>query len=293
MSVQPYSRPIRQLFHQGDPDLIQDWSSYLKLGLTVNHLDELAQMAIDRKLFEAEETGWAPIHAWRTLAMLQDDAAIDPLIQVLRTLSDTDLTDEDEEFDWVSEELPLVFGQVGPMALAALRACLTDTHLSNRVRENAVVSIAEIANEDEETRSDCLAMLTQQLEKFADQDSEFNGFLVTVLVGSLRAVESADVIERAFLADRVTVEVIQNWDEAQVFLGLKEPPDLSQLLSSELLPEQMSSSATLFKAKSKAKSSSAIGSPSSYSPFYSGVPKSKTQAKRKAQKQSRKKNRKK
>ncbi len=292
MSVQPYSHAVRQLFRQGDPDLIRDWSSYLKLGLTLNHLDELAQMAIDRKLFEAEETGWAPVHAWRTLAMLQDDTAIAPLIQVLRRLSDTDLTDEDEEFDWVSEELPLVFGQVGPTALASLRECLTDTNLSNRVRENAVVSIAEIANEDEETRSDCVAMVTQQLEKFADQDLEFNGFLVMVLVGSLRAVESAAVIEQAFLADRVTLEVIRNWDEAQVFLGLKEPPNLSQLLSSELLPSELLPSEQLSEElSSSAKPSSA--KPSSYSPFYSGVPKSKTQAKRKAQKQSRKKNRKK
>jgi hypothetical protein len=283
MSAQPYTSPVRQLFQQGDPDLIQDWSSYLKLGITAKHLDELAQMAIDRALFENEDTGWAPIHAWRTLAVLQDKAAIAPLIQVLRQLSDQDLTDEDEDFDWVSEELPLVFGQVGPVALAALGECLVDSKTSRRVRENAVMSIAEIGNEDEETRSDCVALLTQQLEKFAENDVEFNGFLVAVLVGTLRAVESADMIEQAFRADRVQVDMIQNWDEAQVFLGLKEPPKLGD--------EQLSN---LFSPPPTASTGSTPARSSPKAPFYSTVAKAtKAQAKRKAQKQSRKQNRKK
>ena len=282
MSSELYTIPVKQLFQQGDPDLIQDWSSYLALGITAKHIDELAKIAIDRSLLESEEeSGWASIHAWRTLGVLsvaEGESAVLPLIAVLQQLSgDEQAVDFDEipDFDWVSEELPLVFGHIGRMALPALQACLGDAHASNRTRENVVVSIAEIGRADGDLRLDCLTILTQQLEKFDDNTPDFNGFLVMVLVGTLRAVESAATIEQAFLADRVTSDLVQNWDEAQVFLGLKEAPDyrnqLSESLTSPLKPDNI-------KAIDQV-------------PFYSTVPKSKAQAKRKTQNQSRKKNR--
>jgi Protein of unknown function (DUF1186) len=276
MSAQPYTSPVNKLFQQGDPDLIRDWSSYLKLGITAKHIDELARMAIDRAFFEEDEedSGWVLVHAWRTLAMLQETAAIDPLIQVLRQLSDEQ--DPEAEFDWVSEELPLVLGRMGQMALPAVAACLGEDQVSNRVRENAVMAIAEIANENDQTRLDCVAIVTQQLANFADNDPDYNGFLVMVLVGSLLAVESAAVIEQAFESDRVKLEIIRNWDEAQVFLGLKEPPPLNVQF-----PDLLSSSASESEDKVHKV------------PYYSSVPKSKSKAKRKAQSQSRKANRKK
>ena len=282
MPSELYTTPVKKLFQQGDPDLIRDWSSYLALGITGEHLDELAKIAIDRQLLESEEeSGWASIHAWRTLGMLSvtvGESVVSPLIAVLQQLSgDEQEIDFDEipDFDWVSEELPLVFGHIGRPALPALQACLIDAHASNRIRENAVVSIAEIGRADGDLRLDCLTILTQQLEKFADNTPDFNGFLVMVLVGTLRAVESAATIEQAFLADRVTSDLVQNWDEAQVFLGLKAPPDFSNPLSESLTsPPNPDASKAIDKV-----------------PFYSTIPKSKAQAKRKAQNQSRKKNR--
>ena len=282
MSSELYTRPVQELFQQGDPDLIQDWSSYLSLGITAKHMNELAKLSIDRSLLESEEeSGWASIHAWRTLGVLSmtaGEVAVLPLVAVLQQLSGDELDvdfDEIPDFDWVSEELPLVFGHIGRPALPALQACLVDAHASNRTRENVVVSIAEIGRKHKDARLDCMTILTQQLEKFADNTPDFNGFLVMVLVGTLRAVESAATIEQAFLADRVTSDLVQNWDEAQVFLGLKEAPDFSNPLS-ELLtsPLKLDDSKEIDKV-----------------PFYTNIPKSKAQAKRKAQNQSRKKNR--
>lgn len=279
MSSKLYTSPVKQLFQQGDPDLIQDWSSYLTLSITSKHIDELAKLAIDRSILESEEeAGWASIHAWRTLGVLSVEEAVPPLVAVLQQLSgdepEVDL-DEIPDFDWVSEELPLVFGHIGRLALPALQDCLVDAHASNRTRENVVVSIAEIGRAHKEARLDCIAILTEQLEKFKDNTPDFNGFLVMVLVGTLKAVESAATIEQAFLADRMTLDLIQNWDEAQIFLGLKEPPDYGNLLSDLLI------------ASPKPDDSKAM----SQVPFYSSVPKSKAQAKRKVQSQSRKKNR--
>ena len=280
MSSEFHITPVKQLFQQGDPDLIQDWSSYLALGITATHIDELAKLSIERQLLESEEkSGWASIHAWRTLGVLSvaaGEAAVLPLVAVLQQLSgDEQEVDFDEipDFDWVSEELPLIFGHIGRMALPALRACLVNDHASSRTRENVVVSIAEIGRKHKDARLDCVTILTQQLEQFDDNTPDFNGFLVMVLVGTLRAVESATTIEQAFLADRVTSDLIQNWDEAQVFLGLKAAPPPDTQLSDMLL-----SQANDTKAIDKV-------------PFYSSLPKSKAQAKRKAQSQSRKKNR--
>ena len=277
MSSKLYTNPVKHLFQQGDPDLIQDWSSYLTLGITAKHINELAKLSIDRSILESEaESGWASIHAWRTLGALSVAESVPPLVAVLQQLSgDEPEVDFDEipDFDWVSEELPLVFGHIGRAALPALQTCLVDAHASNRTRENVVVSIAEIGRKHEDARLDCIAILTEQLEKFEDNTPDFNEFLVMVLVGTLKAVESAATIEQAFLADRMTLDLIQNWDEAQIFLGLKEPPDYSNSLSDLL-----------------------IASPKAITeqvPFYSSVPKSKAQAKRKAQNLSRKKNRKK
>ena len=60
MLSQIYSSPVNQLFRQDDPDLIQDWSHYLTLGITVADIEQLAKLSIDRSLIDAEEdAGWA------------------------------------------------------------------------------------------------------------------------------------------------------------------------------------------------------------------------------------------
>jgi hypothetical protein len=49
-----------------------------------------------------------------------------------------------------------------------------------------------------------------------------NGHLATALAVDFTAVESADVIEQAYQADRVDEILMGDWDDAQVYLGLKE-----------------------------------------------------------------------
>jgi hypothetical protein len=53
-----------------------------------------------------------------------------------------------------------------------------------------------------------------------------NGFIVTALAAEFKAVESAAVIEEAYRADRVNEEILGDWDDAQVYLGLKSPSEL-------------------------------------------------------------------
>ncbi len=82
MSSAKYTNPLNQLLQLGDPDVISDWSAYLKLGITASQIPELSQMAIDVELFKSEEDFefWAPIHAWRALGILGGPEAIAALI---------------------------------------------------------------------------------------------------------------------------------------------------------------------------------------------------------------------
>lgn len=269
-----YTSPVNQLFQLDHPTAIEDWSTYRKLDITEEHIPELTRMAVDRDLFESEEEAEfvATIHAWRTLAELQPEAAIAPLIEILTQWSN--------ETDWwalglESEELPLVFGRIGVLALPALSQVLADPKQNRYARQDAIDAVKEIYLHHPETRADCIQVLTQQLENFAKNDPDLNGFLVTVLAADMQAVESAAVMEKAYQAGCVNEDFIGDWEEAQVYLGLKEPSEVSP------------------------RSRNIITDPWRYSPpepfgFATGagkIPKTKAKTKRKLQKQSRRKNR--
>jgi Protein of unknown function (DUF1186) len=277
-----YSSPVNQLFQLAPPPKIKDWSIYANLGITIEHLPELARMAVDEDLLYAEEEAefWAPTHAWRMLAVLvvlgtpeamvsDRRSVITPLITVLQDWSE-------EHWDWLGEEIQAVFGHIGSTALPALAETLANTKHSQYARENAVTSIAEVAKQHPDSRTECITLLTAQLAKFSKNNPELNAFLVTELAAELKAVESAAVIEQAYQSGRVNEDFIGDWDDAQVHLGLKdksEVPDRPRNILThpwEFLPPEPSGFA--------------IGR---------STPKTKAVAKRKAQKQSRRQNRKK
>src|SRR5258708_7350660 len=118
-----YSAPVAQLLILGKPDISskeENWLDYLGRGLNAEHIPDLIRMATDEQLNNADSESlevWAPVHAWRALGQLRAEAAIEPLLELLR---------EDEESgemnDWAIEELPEVYGMIGPAALPVLVA---------------------------------------------------------------------------------------------------------------------------------------------------------------------------
>ena len=64
-----------------------------------------------------------------------------------------------------------------------------------------------------------MAHLTDQLRKYAENDYDLNGLLVHYLV-ELEAKESAEVIERAYAAERVAEHIRGNWYEIRSELGV-------------------------------------------------------------------------
>jgi hypothetical protein len=234
-------------------------------------------MAVDEDLHWADTENvevWAPLHAWRTLAQLRAEAAVEPLIGLFERL------DEFED-DWTSTELPQVFGYIGQAAIAPLTRILADPTQDLWVRISAANAFAEIGQRHSDFRDQSVAVLAQQLAQYSQQDLTLNGFLVSYLA-DLQAVEAAPVMEQAFAADKVDISIQGDWEETQIKLGLlrqRVTPKPNFFLSSPFLqrheqsedPRQVHHRQEL-KAQSKARA--------------------KAKAKRKQQKQAQKKQRK-
>ena len=153
-------------------------------------------MATDEELNWADSDSlevWAPIHAWRALGQLRAAAAAEPLLSLFESL---------DESDWVMEELPEVFALIGPAALPALATYIADMSYDEEARISAIPSVEKIGSRWPQARPAGVALLMKQLERFAENEPEVNGFLVLGLV-ELRATEAVSLIERAFAARRV------------------------------------------------------------------------------------------
>jgi Protein of unknown function (DUF1186) len=209
-----YSSPVSELLTFGDCRDFREWPNYLDLGLGPEHVPELIEMATDEELNWADSESlevWAPVHAWRALGQLRAVSAVEPLLRLFHELDDS---------DWVGEELPQVYGMIGREAIPALARYLDDASHGLWPRVTAATSLERIAAGDPSARDECVSVLSRQLERFTENDPILNGFLISYLV-TLRAVEAAPLMERAFAADRVDLSIPGDWEDVQVELGLK------------------------------------------------------------------------
>jgi hypothetical protein len=218
-----YPTPVNKLLTYGSclelDKKQQGWPNYVEeLGLGSEHIPDLIRMATDEELRWADSESlevWAPVHAWRALGQLRAEAAIEPLLP---------LYEEAEDDDWVIEELPEVYGMIGPAAIPAIAAYIGDQVLPDWPRIVASRSLEEIGKRHPDARDECVAVLTRQLEVFDENDPEMNGFLVLHLI-RLEALEALPVIKRAFDAGYVDEFVVGDWDDVQVEFGLKAPKE--------------------------------------------------------------------
>jgi hypothetical protein len=234
-----YSPPVNQLLTLGDcGETTQKWPDYPALGLGPEHVPDLIRLATDRELLCADLEClevWAPIHAWRALGQLRTEAAIEPLMRLFHELDDDDLSGS---YDWVMEEMPEVYGLIGPAAIPALTAYLANESHDLYPRTTALNCLEKIGKEHPEARAECVAALTRQLEQFDKDDPELNAFLVSSLI-SLKAVEAASVIEGAFAAGCVDQFIAGDWEDAQVDLGLKAARDRPRRPSPLIAPPKL------------------------------------------------------
>lgn len=233
-SKQAYSEPVSRLMGLGDVQGEREWPDYRALGITEEDIPELSRMILDDALHRADgdsDEVWSALHAWRALAQLKAESALPALIELLGRVDEYD-------DDWTSEELPLVFGQIGHAAIEPLRAFLADTSQEQWSRTTAGESFAKIGEHHPELRAEAVAALSQQLERFEQQDPSFNALLISNLI-ELKGVEAAPVIEQAFAANKVNLSIQGDWEDVQVYLGLLDerktpPPDYRALIAAQM-----------------------------------------------------------
>jgi hypothetical protein len=275
MATSKYPPPVDQLLTYGDAhDNIADWSGYLSLGIDTEHIPMLIQMLEDESLFTAESgdvEDYAVVHVWRTLGELKAEAAIPVLLSVLSRWGD-----EEPWWDWLMEEMPVVFQTIGSTAIPALLECMADSTQSDSSRSTAIGSLQVMGQQYPESRLQCVEGMTQQLQKFTQNSPDLNGYLIEGLV-NLKAIESVAVMEQAFQQDCVEEWIVGDWDDVQVDLGLKSREEVP---FKRYYPEPS-------PYRRPYESEFELG------PVGGGVKKTKAKTKRKQQKESRKKNRKK
>ena len=203
-----YSPPVNQLLTLGECE-IEFWPHYGVMGFGPEHVAELVRMSTDTGLDWESDEAWAPIHAWRVLGMLRAEAAIQPLLRVF---------DEWEDSDWPSEELPHVFGLIGPGAILPITRYVADRRRDVYARSGAISGLTEIARRFPETRAECVSVLARLLDD-PTEDGEFPAFVVCELM-DLKAVEAAPAIERAFAEERIDISIPGDWEDVRVRLGL-------------------------------------------------------------------------
>ena len=150
-----------------------------------------------------------PITAWRTLADLKAEAAVQPLIDMLR-----------ESDDWVSEEFPHVFGKIGQFAIEPLTQLARDVRKNEFIRSIAARGLGHVARYHHDARDRIVACLTEMMAKAARGDVDFNSTLLLELV-ELRAVNAAESIERAFAGNLLDVGLMGNWEAVRRNLGVE------------------------------------------------------------------------
>lgn len=223
-----YPPPVDRLLTEGDArPTMGAWPDYRQYSLGPEHIPDLIRMATDPALNWANDDTlevWAPVHAWRALGQLRAVEAVEPLLT---------LHDEQDDSDWVLEELPEVYGLIGPPAIPALAAYLADDEYGAWARVAAASGLEKIGQQHPAAREASVAALSQVLEQYADNDEILNGALISNLI-HLKAVEAAPIMERAFAADSVDELYVGDWEDVQVALGLLEerltPPPVRSLL---------------------------------------------------------------
>lgn len=229
MTDTKYAAPVDKLLTYGKPEPLdsEDWPDYLEIGLGSEHIPELLRMAADETLREGDEESseaWGPVYAVRALGQLRSETVVGPLLS---------LFDDEVRDDWVSDELPMALGMIGPAIIPAVSAYVADPSHGIFPRVFAANTFSQTSKNFPESRPECIAAYVKQLESFEQEDEEFNALLISDLT-DMKAMEALPLIERAFAADRVDTSIV-DLDDVYVDLGLKEREEKPPLSLEELI----------------------------------------------------------
>jgi len=213
-----YQDPVGQLLHLGrSPDERgEEWHDYqARFGLGPQHVPELIRLACDPSVHDSDPDGvacWGPVHAWRALGQIRAEQAVEPLLALKKARDFDDLMDE---------ELPAVFGMIGPPAISPITAFLSDSSLDTFVAATAMTGLKEIASRYPECRASCVGILAGVLDPARQSDRSTNGLAISLLI-DLMAVEAIDAMRAAMRQDRVDLSIAGDEEDVEIELGLRE-----------------------------------------------------------------------
>ncbi len=219
MSSSNYIEPVARLLTFGDAGDMDDWYEYLDFGFTSEHVPELIRMAQDMELHQGDpedDAVWAPVHAWRTLAVLKAEEAIAPLLELLAPLDE--IMDE-----YASDDFPRVFTLIGKGALQpTMEFFMTDApNFSTRLSAGEI--LMRFTQRYPETVPKIKDIFIRRLSMHEQNDPEFNGHLVWYLM-DLEAVEAEQLIKEAYEAGHVFPGVCGELDAVLFNMGLSDVP---------------------------------------------------------------------
>jgi hypothetical protein len=213
-----YADPVRQLLIIGETRSYDpaDWLDYTaEFGIGHEHIGALTRLACDAALHHADLDSsaiWAPMHAWRALGQLRAEAAVVPLLTLLKMLEENEAADQ---------ELPVVFGMIGPAAIPHIGEFLLDRSNPTSSVITAISGLTGIVVRHSECRGDGIGIVARMLEPHADTDRSISGFVVWALI-DLHAVEAIDAIRDAFQRNSVDISIAGDEEDVEIALGLRE-----------------------------------------------------------------------
>lgn len=212
-----YLAPLDQLLTFGDCCDFNEWPNYLELGFTQHHINDLINMVLDEEFNDSDAENlevWAPVHAWRTLGQLKAISAAKSLLKLLPRI-------DDEDDDWVAEEIPVVFKMLGPDTISILEHYIETNEDEVWANVSAIHCLEMIGNEYPESRSKCIEIIANDLKKCEEYDETYNAFLISYLT-DLKAIEEIEIITEAFNKDVVDLSVCGDLEEIEIDLGLRK-----------------------------------------------------------------------
>jgi hypothetical protein len=200
LSPGTYQPPERALLSWGwDLDAAQIDQEAKKRGTWLPVIPKLLEMALDEGLlggWPGEKASWAPYYALHLLGRLHAHSYAAALLALL-----------DRPDDWLADQLPPVWAQMGPPAEQALWPYLSDNTRPSRHRAVAARGLRAIAEAHPARRPDIVAGLTQWLDQSTVEDATVNSYVIVVLK-DMAAIEAADAVQRAYEQNKVNQKII-------------------------------------------------------------------------------------
>ncbi|HKJ51926.1 MAG TPA: UPF0149 family protein [Gammaproteobacteria bacterium] len=207
---------IQALLALGKPKKPRHWPDYVNLhGLSADDVADLLALVRDASIDELDSECpevWGPLHAWRALGQIGSEQAIKALVAEFDRL---------REDDYGLEELPVVIGMIGPVAIPALEAYWQEPGKDEFAYVMAVDALCEIAKRHPANRDRVIGIYRDYMQTPSTTMGSLNGLLMAALL-DLDAAEAIDGIRRLFSLDCVDPGCAGDLEDIEMELGLRD-----------------------------------------------------------------------